>query len=67
MMSDAAKEFNDKYTNANLATDASLYDETLFHYLVRHLELVDGGAIAPVAPGIIVSYTFSLLNKGAQC
>ncbi|CAI0642327.1 unnamed protein product [Colletotrichum noveboracense] len=54
-MSDTAKEFNDKYTNANLAADASPYDETVFHYLVRHLELVDGGAIAPVAPGIIAS------------
>ncbi|KAK1840008.1 hypothetical protein CCHR01_17368 [Colletotrichum chrysophilum] len=54
-MSNTAKEFNDKYINANLATDASHYDETVFHYLVRHLELVDGGAIAPVAPGIIAA------------
>ncbi|KAF4843220.1 Cocaine esterase [Colletotrichum siamense] len=54
-MSNTTKEFNDKYTNANLAADASPYDETIFHYLVRHLELVDGGTIAPVAPGIIAA------------
>ncbi|KAK7701848.1 hypothetical protein SLS64_009982 [Diaporthe eres] len=55
MASQATEDFNSKYTNANLAPDATAYDSTILCGLVRHLEDVDGGSISAAAPGIIAS------------
>lgn len=54
MSSNAAEDFSSKYTNANLAPDATAYDSTVLCGLVRKLEDVDGGSISAAAPGIIV-------------
>lgn len=54
MASQATEDFSSKYTNANLAPDATAYDSTILCGLVRHLEDVDGGSISTAAPGIIV-------------
>lgn len=53
-MSSSAEDFNAKYTNANLAPDATEYNPTVLCGLVRQLENVDGGSISAAAPGIIV-------------
>lgn len=53
-MSSNAEDFGAKYTNANLAPDATKYNSTILCGLVRQLEDADGGSISAAAPGIIV-------------
>lgn len=53
-MSSNAEDFNAKYTNANLAPDATEYNPTVLCGLVGQLENADGGSINAAAPGIIV-------------
>lgn len=54
MASHATEDFSSKYTNANLAPDATAYSSAILCGLVRKLEEVDSGSISAAAPGIIV-------------
>ncbi|KAH7133898.1 hypothetical protein EDB81DRAFT_950122 [Dactylonectria macrodidyma] len=46
-------DFSSKYTNANLAPDATPYDWPLLSGLLRKLEEADDGAIKSVAPAVL--------------
>ncbi|KAF9875486.1 hypothetical protein CkaCkLH20_06867 [Colletotrichum karsti] len=55
MASNGGSDFDSKYTNANMARDATSYDPSLFRDLVKQLEEVDDGRIKEAAPGIIAA------------
>ncbi|KEZ40810.1 hypothetical protein SAPIO_CDS8000 [Scedosporium apiospermum] len=48
-----SEDFNAKYTDANLASDAAPYDSERLCNLVKILEDADNGSISTAAPAIL--------------
>ncbi|KAH7020546.1 hypothetical protein EDB80DRAFT_882584 [Ilyonectria destructans] len=55
MTTNASQDFSSKYTNANLAPDATPYDSYTLCNIVKELQSADHGSISSIAPALVAA------------